>query len=236
MARPSAWLLMRGGEASPASGAVIVLTSLLLTVIALTAACILLPLVLSRTRLVRGDAGLLAFFGAIGTGFMLIEVSMLQRLIVFLGHPVYSLSVILFVLLLAGGLGSYLSARIADAQLRYDGVRVLGALLGVLQPSAQFTVPLISFFSDAETPVRIAVSGALLAVMGIFMGMAFPIGHAAGDGVAPRTRGVAVGRERRDLGARLGPRRRHRHGRRNQRELLDRRRGLRGCACRIRTR
>jgi hypothetical protein len=176
MARPSAWLLMRGGEASPASGAVIVLTSLLLTVIALTAACILLPLILSRTRLVRGDAALLAFFGAIGTGFMLLEVSMLQRLIVFLGHPVYGLSVILFVLLLAGGLGSYLSTRIADAQLRYDGVRVLGVLLAVLATLGAVTVPLITFFSDAETPVRIAVSGAVLAAMGIHMGMAFPMG------------------------------------------------------------
>src|SRR5439155_16416018 len=37
-------------------------------------------------------------------------------------------------------------------------------------------VPLITFFSDGETPVRVAVSGALLAVMGVFMGMAFPMG------------------------------------------------------------
>jgi len=176
MARPSAWLLQRGGESSPASGAVVLLASLLLTVTVLTAACIALPLLWSRVRLARGDAGLLAFFGAIGTGFMLIEVSMLQRLIVFLGHPVYSLSVILFVLLLAGGIGSYLSTRIADPRLRAAGVQVLAALTGTLVVAGLLMGPLIAAFSDAETPVRIVLAGSLIAVMGVLMGMAFPLG------------------------------------------------------------
>src|SRR6185503_6279292 len=176
MARPSAWLLQRGGESSPASGAVVLLASLLLTVSVLTAAYIALPLLWARVRLVRGDAGLLAFFGAIGTGFMLIEVSMLQRLIVFLGHPVYSLSVILFVLLLAGGVGSYVSTRIADARLRSGGVQVLTALTGALVIAGLLMGPLIAAFSDAETPVRIALAGGLIAVMGVLMGMAFPLG------------------------------------------------------------
>jgi len=176
MARPSAWLLMRGGESSPGSGAAVVLAALLLTVVVLTVACIALPLVFARVKLARSDTVLLAFFAAIGIGFMLIEVSMLQRLIVFLGHPVYSLSVILFVLLLAGGLGSYLSTQIRDDRLRAAGVRVLVVLAAVLVVAGLVTVPLITFFSDGETPVRVAVSGALLAVMGVFMGMAFPMG------------------------------------------------------------
>ena len=99
-----------------------------------------------------------------------------ERLIVFLGHPVYSLSVILFVLLLAGGLGSYLSTRFSDHRLRAAGVQVLLVLTAVLAAAGLVTVPLITFFGDAETPVRIAVSGALLAAMGVFMGMAFPMG------------------------------------------------------------
>jgi len=176
MARPSAWLLMRGGESSPGSGAAVVLAALLLTVVVLTLACIALPLVFARVKLARSDTVLLAFFAAIGIGFMLIEVSMLQRLIVFLGHPVYSLSVILFVLLLTGGLGSYLSTQIRDDRLRAAGVRVLVVLAAVLGVAGLVTVPLITFFSDGETPVRVAVSGALLAVMGVFMGMAFPMG------------------------------------------------------------
>jgi len=47
-----------------------------------------------------------AYFCAIGMGFMLIEISQMQRLMVFLGHPVYGLAVVLFTILLFGGLGS----------------------------------------------------------------------------------------------------------------------------------
>ena len=48
----------------------------------------------------------MAYFSAIGMGFMLIEISQMQRLMVFLGHPVYGLSVVLFTILLFGGMGS----------------------------------------------------------------------------------------------------------------------------------
>ena len=176
MARPSAWLLMRGADSSPGSGAAVVLTVLLMTTAALTLACIVLPLLFAGARLVRSDAALLCYFAAIGLGFMLIEVSMLQRLIIFLGHPVYSLSVILFVLLLAGGLGSYLSTLVSEQRLRSIGIKVLAVLPLVLAIAGMATVGLITTFSDAETPVRILVSGALVAAMGLFMGIAFPIG------------------------------------------------------------
>ncbi|HEV2716219.1 MAG TPA: hypothetical protein VGU64_13215, partial [Terriglobales bacterium] len=52
------------------------------------------------------------YFGLIGIGFMLVEIALLQRTSVFLGHPMYSLSVLLFTLILATGLGSLLSERI----------------------------------------------------------------------------------------------------------------------------
>ena len=174
MARPSAWMLLRGGESSPASGAAVLLMKLLIAVAALTLVCIILPLFLSGTKLARKDTAFLVFFAAIGTGFMLIEVSMLQRLIIFLGHPVYSLSVVLFVLLLTAGLGSYVSAQVTDGRLRSVGVPILAVLTAVLALAGLITPSVIDLFSDAQTPVRVAVSGALLAVMGLFMGMAFP--------------------------------------------------------------
>ena len=61
-----------------------------------------------RSRRV-GLARWLAYFGALGAGFMLIEVALLQRFVLLLGHPVYSLTVTLFSLLLGTGLGSVLS-------------------------------------------------------------------------------------------------------------------------------
>ena len=50
-----------------------------------------------------GSGPLLVFFVAIGLGFMLIETSQMQRLIITLGHPTYGLSVVLFALLLSSG-------------------------------------------------------------------------------------------------------------------------------------
>jgi hypothetical protein len=186
MARASDWLRLGGGGGSPVSSAAVVLAVLLFTVTGLTLACIALPLLLARTRLARGDGALLGYFAAIGMGFMLIEVSMLQRLIVFLGHPVYSLTVILFVLLLSGGLGSYLSGRIADDRLRRRGLQVLGVLAGVLVVAGLLVQPLVTSFAAAETPVRIAACAALLALMGLFLGMAFPLGMRLATGSRPQ--------------------------------------------------
>jgi predicted membrane-bound spermidine synthase len=93
-----------------------------------------------------------------------------------LGHPTYGLSVILFALLLSSGMGSYLTSRIAPEQLRAAGVRRLGVLLALLLAFGILTPHGITLFSGAVTPVRVFVAVAMLFPMGLFMGMAFPIG------------------------------------------------------------
>ena len=49
---------------------------------------------------------LMIYFASIGLAFMMVEIGQLERLIVFLGHPIYGLTVVLFVLLVASSLGS----------------------------------------------------------------------------------------------------------------------------------
>ena len=71
------------------------------------------------------------FFIAIGLGFMLIETSQMQRLIIALGHPTYGLSVVLFALLLSSGIGSYLTAGVTERTGGGVGrSRLLGARRG----------------------------------------------------------------------------------------------------------
>jgi predicted membrane-bound spermidine synthase len=154
----------------------LLVVDLLMGVSLLALLCIALPFAFAKTAFSRGDFPLLAFFAAIGAGFMLIEIAMLQRLIIFLGHPIYSLSVILFVLLLAGGIGARLSARVAAEELRTKGIALLGSLTAVVAVAGVVIAPLTALFQSAQTPLRIAVSAGLLAVMGIFMGAAFPLG------------------------------------------------------------
>ncbi|HEU5324213.1 MAG TPA: hypothetical protein VFX28_25655, partial [Methylomirabilota bacterium] len=100
------WRAGLGGDASNVQ-AVWVLGVLLLTVVGLTVLCVVVPLVLTADRSsLAGTTPLFVFFAGIGLGFMLVEISQMQRLIVFLGHPTYGLSVVLFAMLASSGLGS----------------------------------------------------------------------------------------------------------------------------------
>ena len=135
------------------------------------------PLALTQRSLLAGNAiPFFGFFASIGLGFMLVEISQAQRLTVFLGHPTYGLSVVLSSLLLASGLGSLFlqsaiqrSRRFAAAVCGFGLVAALVAF-GVLTPMA------VHAYQAAATPVRIAVATAMIAPLGFFMGMAFPLG------------------------------------------------------------
>jgi hypothetical protein len=121
-----------------------------------------------------GAGPYLLYFAAIGLGFMLIEISQLQRLTIFLGHPAYSLSVVLFSLLVSSGLGSLSTGRVpavpGAARRRLVATIVLLLAFG-------FLTPLIAHqFEASATPTRIALAIAILCPVGFCMGMAFPLG------------------------------------------------------------
>ncbi len=154
--------------------AVAVLGTLLITVVSLTVLCLIVPLISRGPKgALKGSWSLLIFFACIGMGFMLVEISQMQRLIVFLGHPTYGLSVVLFSLLVSAGLGSY-STRWGQR----PGLRLvrLAALLGLLCVFGAFTRGIITSFEASVTAVRISVAVAILFPLGLFMGMAFPMG------------------------------------------------------------
>ena len=115
-----------------------------------------------------------AYFCAIGMGFMLIEISQMQRLMVFLGHPVYGLAVVLFTILLMGGLGSAtvgaLAPRPGAVVLRIVALLTALVAAGLLTPSAT------TWARSEATNIRILVSVLLLAPPAFCMGMMFPLG------------------------------------------------------------
>jgi hypothetical protein len=146
--------------------------SLLATLIILA-----LPVMVLGTRLPREKPvlGFLLYFLAIGAGYILIEVALIQKFVLFLGHPTYALTVVIFSLLVSSGLGSAASRRlIGSSAARWRaslaGVTVLIALLAVdvslLLPKA-ITLPLV--WKGAVTVVLIFPAGFL-------MGMPFPTG------------------------------------------------------------
>lgn len=178
--------LLSAGKQSANMAAVFVLGALLLTVVVLSTLCIVLPLVLGAgTRVLRGNRDLLGYFAAIGLGFMLIETSQMQRLIIVLGHPTYGLTVVLFALLLSSGFGSYLTGRFDPASTRRYAAPLLGLLLGLLALFGLATPWVVNQFEASATWARITVAVAVLSPPGVLMGMAFPFGMKLASRRAP---------------------------------------------------
>ena len=118
----------------------------------------------------------LCYFGLLGAGFMLVEVSLLQRFVLLLGHPVYSLTVTLFSLLLGTGAGSLLSQRISAAELRPRVQLVLIAVAMVAILGIFALPPIIASSISLSHVARIALAVALIAPAGVLMGMPLPAG------------------------------------------------------------
>jgi SAM-dependent methyltransferase len=115
-----------------------------------------------------------SYFCAIGMGFMLIEISQMQRLMVFLGHPVYGLGVVLFTILLFSGIGSTTVG--AHSPRPATIIARVVALLATLVVTGLLT-PLITTWARPEaTDMRIVLSVLLLAPPAFCMGMMFPLG------------------------------------------------------------
>jgi len=113
------------------------------------------------------------YFTSIGTGFMLIEISLIQKFAIFLGHPTYSILVVLFTVLFFSGLGSFLSSKMHSK----CGVKGLfAALLGVILVIGAVNMFFLPSFSSWGITTRIIYSFITMALIGTFLGMPFPTG------------------------------------------------------------
>lgn len=137
------------------------------------------PLVLgTRLPRERGVLSFLLYFLCIGAGYILIEVALIQKFVLFLGHPTYALTVVIFSMLVSSGLGSYFSRRFTgEAEEDLDRLmKVLGSvgiLVGVLA-AVLFTV--LSRLVGLPLPVKMALTTVLIAPAGFAMGIPFPTG------------------------------------------------------------
>jgi hypothetical protein len=146
----------------------------------LTLGCVVLPLALrARGGTLRGAGSLLGFFFAIGLGFMFIEVSEMQRLMLLLGKPTYALSVVLFTLLVGSGAGSLSSERLLGESGPLSGRRALLLLVVVLVVMGVLTPFVVRGLAASGTFARIGAAAAMLLPMGFFMGLPFPLGLSA---------------------------------------------------------
>lgn len=180
MARLSNALSSEAGGDVANNMAIYILFVLSLVVFVYLGYAVLRPMVRlyrSHHKQFAGSGPFILYFSCIGLGFMFIEMSLMQWLMIFLGHPVYALSVVLFTMLLFSGIGSYL--------VNY---RKLSPATYILRPLMlcvvlALTLWVIKSYRDVfvqnETDMRILLSILLLVPLSLFLGMMFPLGVAA---------------------------------------------------------
>jgi hypothetical protein len=143
-----------------------------------TAVILLLPPLLLRARLPaeKGLRPFLLYFVCIGAGYILIQVALIQKFVLFLGHPTYALTVIIFSMLVSSSVGSFFSRKF----LRLAGKeRLAWVLIGVaiaVVALAFAAAPISEFGVGWPLPLKIATTAGLIAPVGFLMGMPFPTG------------------------------------------------------------
>ena len=186
---PEVLELRTAGGAGLIEWGYLVLVATLLQAAALGLVLILVPLVLARHAWPAGAGrNFGVYFLLLGLAFLFVEMAFIQKFILFLSNPLYSVAVVLSGFLLFAGLGSAASERLAQ-RLPWQGVSpvtVAVAAIAVLALAYLLVLPAIfSRFIGLPDAARIAMSLLLIAPLAFFMGMPFPLGLARLSEQAP---------------------------------------------------
>ncbi len=157
--------------------AVPLLFELMAVSIAATALILLLPRLVLRSRLPKqkGVISFLWYFLCLGAGYILIQVALIQKFVLLLGHPTYALTVIVFSMLVASGAGSYFSRSVVggnDSNL----IRVLVSIAVAVTLLAFASAPLASAAAGWPLGAKMALTALVIAPAAFLMGMPFPSG------------------------------------------------------------
>jgi hypothetical protein len=152
-----------------------VLVLLLVLVISLVAvlAFLILPLLLRGGGRRHSPLPLL-YFVAVGLGYILVEIAFIQRFVLFLGHPTYALTVVIFLLMLSSGAGSLFS-RVWLPRTEMVWLP-LALVIGTLIFDLFFMPSRLALLVGLGLGYRFLISAILLVPLGFVMGMPFPTG------------------------------------------------------------
>src|SRR5439155_3927772 len=144
---------------------------LLISVLAVLA-FLVLPLLLQGGT--RHPTGPLLFFVAVGLGYILVEVTFIQRFVLFLGHPTYALTVVVFLMLLSSGVGSVVSRKwLADERRVW---LPLALIVGVAVAYVGALPWVLDRLVGAAFTAKLMISAVVLVPLGFAMVMPFPTG------------------------------------------------------------
>lgn len=118
----------------------------------------------------------LLYFGCLGAGFIIVEIAMIQKFILFLGHPVYALAVILFSLLTFSAIGSYITGRFDADRLTSIVTKVLVGLVALVIVYILVLPPIFYGLVHLPLALRVIIAVLLMAPLALVMGMPMPTG------------------------------------------------------------
>jgi hypothetical protein len=159
------------------NSAVPLLFGLMAVSIAATLIILALPPMILGTRLPRraGVLWFLLYFVFIGAGYILVEVALIQKFVLFLGHPTYALTVVIFSMLISSGMGSFWSRKLlGQSQVKLS--LTLAVVVVLIAAMAAVVSPLVAGGVGWAQPLKIAVVVLLIFPAGFAMGMPFPTG------------------------------------------------------------
>ena len=144
---------------------------LIISVVAVLA-FLVIPLAVRQRRQERSVR--LLYFVAVGLGYIMVEIAFIQRFVLFLGHPTYALTVVVFLLLLSSGAGSLASRRwLGQSSSAWLPLTIIVAALLLYV----FILPgFLNALVGVAFMAKLLISAALLVPLGFAMGMPFPTG------------------------------------------------------------
>jgi spermidine synthase len=153
-------------------GVVVLVAVLVISFIAVLA-FLVIPLVVHARR-GHGRPIRLLYFIAVGLGYILVEIAFIQRFVLFLGHPTYALTVVVFLLLLSSGAGSLTSRKwLAQTERAWFPLIFIAGVVLIYV----FILPsLLNALVGLPFATKLVVSALLLVPLGFAMGMPFPTG------------------------------------------------------------
>ncbi|MGR9100782.1 MAG: spermidine synthase, partial [Gammaproteobacteria bacterium] len=169
-------LFKQGGISLLESGYLVLIATLLQALIA-SFLLMLLPLMIWKAKLGFNPSSslhyrTLLYFFTLGLAFLFVEIAFIQKFVLFLHHPLYAVTVVLSTFLLSAGLGSRFCGKIGSPR----GIFIPVAAISLLSAGyVLFMGNAVHLLLETKSAVKIALSILLIAPLGFFMGMPFPM-------------------------------------------------------------
>jgi len=174
----------KGGISLLESGYIIFIVTLAIATLS-SVILILAPFGFFRTQTAKNNRKIkrvtvIFYFLAIGLAFLFIEIAFLQKFILFLHHPIYSVAATLTAFLVFAGIGSYWSGSLAKLHLRQKTLKVSVLAIVLISLSYLLLLPhLFDFLTSVPIAIKILLTILLIAPLAFFMGMPLPLAIAS---------------------------------------------------------